>query len=145
MTESNKMVPLKLVLRFKIFLTFAFWSLPLLVFPPSWLIAIGFLDPGAAIVFVRLLGAAYFALGLEYILGYRDLGEGKDIDNVVKVGIVSNGLACAILITFGVLGQWNDWVIGAQAFMWGSAIAAGLITTGLFVAMPKGAKAAKGA
>jgi hypothetical protein len=144
MTESNKMVPLKLVLLFKIFLTFAFWSLPLLVFPPSWLIAIGFLDPGAAIVFVRLLGAAYFALGMGYILGYRDFGEGKDIGNVVRVGIVSNGLACFILLTFGILGKWNDWGIGAQAFMWGSAISTGLITTGLFVATPKGVKAGKG-
>lgn len=135
------MQPLKLVLLFKIFLTFAFWSLPLLVFPPSWLIAVGLPDLGAAIVFVRLLGAAYFALGMGHILGYRDLGEGKDIDNVVKVGIISNGLACAVLLTFGVLGQWDDWGMGAQAFMWGSTIATGLITTGLLVSTPKSAKA----
>ena len=137
------MQPLKLVLLFKIFLTFAFWSLPLLVFPPTWLIAIGFLDPGAAIAFVRLLGAAYFALGVVYILGFRDLSEDKDIGNVVTVGIVSNGLACAILLTFGVLGQWNNWGIGAQAFMWGSAIATGLISAGLLVSMPRNVKPSK--
>jgi len=137
------MQPLKLVLLFKIFLTFAFWSLPLLVFPSGWLIEIGFLDPGAAIVFVRLLGAAYFSLGVGYILGYRDLGEGKDVGNVVRVGIVSNGLACIILLTFGILGKWNNWGIGAQAFMWGSTIATGLITTGLIFTIPRGIKAGK--
>ncbi len=137
---KSKMQLLKLVLPFKIFLTFACWSLPLLLFPPTWLVAIGFLDPGAAIVFVRLLGAAYFTLGLGYILGFRDLGEGKDIGNVVTIGIVSNGLACAILIAFGALGRWNNWGVGAQAFMWGSAIATGLITVGLLVSMPRNAK-----
>lgn len=137
------MQPLKLVLLFKIFLTFACWSLPLLLFPPTWLVALGFLDPGAAIVFVRLLGAAYFSLGVGYILGFRDLGEGKDISNVLTVGIISNGLACAILVAFGGLDRWNTWGIGAQAFMWGSAIATGLITTGLLVFMPKNAKASK--
>jgi hypothetical protein len=137
------MQPLKLVLLFKIFLTFVFWSLPLLLFPPTWLIAVGFLDPGAAIVFVRLLGAAYFTLGVCYILGFRDLGEGKDISNVVTVGLVSNGLACAILVAFGALGRWNNWGIGAQAFMWGSAIATGFIIAGLFVSMSKGRKTRK--
>ena len=137
------MQPLKLVLLFKIFLTFVFWSLPLLLFPPTWLVAVGFLDPGAAIVFVRLLGAAYFTLGVCYILGFRDLGKGKDISNVVTVGIVSNGLACAILVAFGALGRWNNWGIGAQAFMWGSAIATGFIIAGLFVSMSKGRKTRK--
>jgi hypothetical protein len=79
-------------------------------------------------------------LGVGYILGFRDLNEGKDIGNVVTVGIVSNGLACAILIAFGALGRWNNWGVGAQAFMWGSAIATGLITVGLLVSMPRNAK-----
>ncbi|MBW4548165.1 MAG: hypothetical protein KME25_27545 [Symplocastrum torsivum CPER-KK1] len=127
------MQALKLVLLFKILLTFVFWSLPLLVFPPSWLMAIGFLHPGAAIVFIRLLGAAYFTLGMGYVLGYRDLGEGKDIGNVVTVGIISNGLACIILLIFGMLGRWNDWGMLAQAFMCGSAVATGLITLGLII------------
>lgn len=59
-------------------------------------------------------------------------------------GIVSNGLACLILIIFGILGKWQDWGILARAFMWGSAIATGLITTGLIVFMPKGTKGAEG-
>jgi hypothetical protein len=134
------MQSLKLVLKFKIVLTFALWSLPLLLFPAGWLIAIGFPDPGDSIAFVRLLGAAYLSLGVGYILGYRDLGQQKDIGNTVIVGIVSNGLACVILLIFGILGRWHDWGIWARAFMWGSAIATGLITTGLIIFMPKGAK-----
>jgi hypothetical protein len=134
------MQPLKLVLIFKILLTFALWSLPLLLFPTGWLIAIGFPDPGDSIAFVRLLGAAYLSLGVGYVLGDRDLEKEKDISNVVTVGIVSNGLAGIILLIFGVLGKWQGWGIWAQAFMWGSAIATGLISTGLIVFMPKSTK-----
>lgn len=75
------MQPLKLVLIFKIVLTFALWSLPLLVLPADWLMAIGFPDQGDSIAFVRLLGAAYLALGVGYGLCYRDFGEEKDIAN----------------------------------------------------------------
>ena len=125
------MEPLKLVLLFKILLTFGFWSLPQLLFPSAWLMRIGFPAPDAGSIFVRLLGAAYLTLGVGYVLGYRDLGEGKDIANVVPVGIISNGLACIILLIFGILGRWNDWGILAQVFMWGSAVATVLITLGL--------------
>ena len=127
------MKPLQLVLLFKIILTFGLWSVPLLGFPSSWLIAIGFPNPEATIVFIRLLGAAYFALGAGYVLGYCDFSRNKDIGNTVTVGIISNGLACTILLIFGILGSWSDWGIWVQAFMWGSAVATGLITFGLVV------------
>jgi hypothetical protein len=127
------MESLKLVLLFKILLTFIFWSLPQIVFPPSWLIAIGFPDPGAMIVFMRLLGSAYFALDVGYVLGYRTLGEGKDIGNVVAVGIISNSLACIVLLIFGIQGRWNDWGTLAQVFMWGSTVVTGLIVLGLTI------------
>jgi hypothetical protein len=128
--------PLKLVLLSKIFLTFTFWSLPLIVLPLSWLRAIGFPDPGTSIVFVRLYGAANFALGVGYILGYFDFAGGKDVDNVITVGAISNSLACIILAIFGVRDRWNDWGILAQIFMWISTIATGLITAGLLIFKP---------
>lgn len=109
--------PLKLVLLSKIFLTFTCWSLPLIVLPSSWSIAIGFPDPGASIVFVRLYGAANFALGVGYILGYFDFAGGKNVDNVITVGAISNSLACIILAIFGVRYGWNDWGILAQIFI----------------------------
>lgn len=137
------MQPLKLVLIFKILLTFALWSLPLLMFPVAWLTALGFPNPGDSIVFVRLLGAAYLSLDVSYVLGYRDLGDQKDIGNVIAVGVVSNGLACCILLILGILGRWHDWGIWARAFMWGSVIATGLITAGLIVYMPKSMKTNK--
>lgn len=130
------MKSLQLVLLFKIVLTFGIWSIPLLVLPSSWLLAIGFPNPEAVIVFIRLLGAAYFALGIGYILGFCDSVKNRDIGNVVTVGIISNGLACAILLIFSILGHWSDWGFWAKAFMWGSIIATGLITLGLLVSPP---------
>jgi hypothetical protein len=124
---------LRLVLQFKIFLTFTIWSLPLLVFRPLWFIAIGFPDPSSSVVFIRLLGAAYFSLGIGYVLGYLDLGRGRSIDNTVIVGIASNGLACIILLIHGFSGSWINWGNYAKLYMWGSMIATGAITVGLIV------------
>lgn len=123
---------LKLVLEIKIFVTLVVWSLPLIIFRPSWLILIGFPDPGTLIIFIRLLGAAYFSLTIGYILGYLDLAKGESIENTVTVGIVSNFLACIILMIYGVLGKWTNWGKYARIFMWGSIVATGAITVGLF-------------
>jgi hypothetical protein len=122
---------LQLVLQFKILLTFAIWSLPLLILRPSWLIAIGFPDPSVSIVFIRLYGAACFSLGVGYVLGYLNLSRGENINNTVIVGIISNSLACIILLIYGFSGSWNNWGQYAKAYMWGSAIATGIITVGL--------------
>jgi hypothetical protein len=75
---------LQLVLQFKILLTFAIWSLPLLILRPSWLIARGFPDLGVSIVFIRLYGAACFSLGVGYVLGYLNLSQGKRIKIYIK-------------------------------------------------------------
>lgn len=48
------------------------------------------------------------------------------------VGIVSNGLACVMLVYFGFQGTWSTWSNVAAYCMWGSAIFTGLITV-LFV------------
>lgn len=124
---------LKLVLEIKILVTLVIWSLPLIIFRPSWLILIGFPNPGELIIFIRLLGAAYFSLTIGYILGYLDLMKGGNIENTITVGIVSNFLACIILMIYGVLGKWANWGKYAKIFMWGSIVATGAITVGLIL------------
>jgi hypothetical protein len=122
---------LKLVLQIKILITLVAWSLPLVILRPSFFMMVGFPDPKELIIFIRLLGAAYFSLVIGYILGYLDLGRGESIDNTVIVGIVSNLLACIILLINGVLGKWKNWGMLAKIYMWGSVIATGGITAGL--------------
>jgi hypothetical protein len=122
---------LKLVLEIKILVTLVVWSLPLILFRPSWLIFIGFPDPGTLIIFIRLLGAAYFSLAIGYILGYLGLARAESIDNTVTVGIVSNFFACIILLIYGVSGKWANWGKYSKIFMWGSVVATGAITAGL--------------
>lgn len=129
------MQTLQLVLLFKIFLTFAVWSLPLLILHPLWLIAIGFPDPGVLIVFIRLYGAACFSLGVGYVLGYLNLSRGENIDNTVIVGIVSNCSAFIILLIYGLSRSWINWGKYAKIYMWGSTIATGLITAGLAISL----------
>ncbi|MGB5636448.1 MAG: hypothetical protein WBM44_29350 [Waterburya sp.] len=126
------MTALSIVLLIKILFTLTFWCIPLLFFPASLFIRLGIPEP-QPILFIRLLGAAYVALTVGYILGFLALHQGKNIQGVVWVGIVSNGLASIILSIYGASGLWSEWSSLAQFYMWGSAITTGLITFGLLI------------
>ncbi len=121
------------VLRVKIVLTLLLWCLPLLAFPASWFAWMGMPEP-QPVLFLRLLGAAFFALVVGYVLGLRELNRGNDVRNVVWVGIVSNGSAFLILLSAGANGAWEEWGILAWLSMWGSVLGTASITLGLVVA-----------
>lgn len=126
------MTALSIVLLIKILFTLIFWCIPLLFFPASLFFYLGIPEP-QPIIFVRLVGAAYLALALGYIFGFNALHQGKNIQDVVWVGIVSNGLASILLFVYGTRGIWSEWGNFAQFYMWGSAIVTGLITFGLLI------------
>jgi hypothetical protein len=65
--------------------------------------------------------------------GVTQLKAEKDIEHIVWVGIVSNGLITFLLIFYGFLGSYNEWLFIGQIYMWGSALLTGCITVGLFV------------
>lgn len=125
------MSPLKIILTIKIIYTAIFWSLPLLFFPKraARLLAISAPQP---ILFAHLLGAAFLALLVGYVLGLLDLANGKEVVNTVWVGIVSNGVAFLLLLIFA--GQWNKWGTRAAIYMWSSTAVTLLITLGLILA-----------
>ena len=124
------MNPLKLILTIKIIFTAIFWALPLLFFPKHAARLLGIPVP-MPILFAHLLGAAFVALLAGYIFGLVELNHGKDVSNTVWVGIVSNGLAFLILVTFA--GQWTTWGTRAEIYMWGSTTMTLLITLGLIL------------
>ena len=124
------MSPLKIVLTIKIIYTAAFWSLPLLVCPRRAAKLLGIPAP-QPILFAHLLGAAFLALLVGYVLGLRDLANGKEAGNTVWVGIVSNGVAFALLLIFA--GQWRRWGARGAIYMWSSTAVTLLITLGLIV------------
>jgi hypothetical protein len=124
------------VLWVKVLFTLIFWSLPLLAFPTSWFVCMGMPEP-RPILFLRLLGAAYLALVVGYISGLCRLGRGDEVQDIVWVGITSNGSAFLILLLFGTTGAWKEWGILARSYMWIStlltaSITLGLVVTGLF-------------
>jgi hypothetical protein len=121
------------VLRIKVLFTLALWSLPLLALPTSWFVRMGMPEP-KPVLFLRLLGAAYLALAVGYMGGLRKLGRGKDVKDIVWVGITSNGAAFLILSLFGIAGTWNGWDIWARIYMWASVVGTASITLGLVVA-----------
>lgn len=128
------------VLSVKILVTLFFWSLPLLTFPRSWFVWMGMPEP-KPMLFLRLLGAAYFALVVGYISGLRRLGRGDEVGDIVWVGITSNGSAFLILLLCGIAGTWKGWDILARSYMWIStlltaSITLGLVVTGLFRGEP---------
>lgn len=126
------MKPLAMTLKFKIALTVLFWCVPLLFFPESLYLQLGFVDIGS-FVFLKLLGVAYVALVAGYYLGYQDLIRGYYPSNTVIVGIVSNFGACIMLIMLAFSNAWSEWGVLAQLYMWASLAATGLISLFLFV------------
>lgn len=128
---------LRFVLWFKIIVTAACWAVPLLLATSGTFRWLGFPEPGPTMVFFKLLGAAFLALGVGYVRGLVMLKEGRYPADAVLVGKVSNGLACALIVAYGLMGTytgpgWDGWP--ARAFMWGSAGLTGFVTLGLFVA-----------
>ena len=117
---------LKATLVLKIFLTIG-WSASLLFLSRTQWDELDVPEP-KPVLFTRLLGAAFLALLVGYVLGLRDLWRGKIPVNTMLVGTVSNGLACVILVYFGFQGTWGEWGSFARYCMWGSAILTGLIT-----------------
>jgi hypothetical protein len=124
---------LKATLILKILLTIC-WSTALLFLSRSQFENLGVPEP-KPILFTRLLGAAFLALLVGYALGLRDLRRGKMPVNTILVGIVSNGLACALLLYFGSQGMWSAWGEVARFCMWLSAIFTGLIAVLLVISI----------
>lgn len=121
------------VLWIKIAATALLWAGPLLLFPDSWLRALGFPDVRPRI-FRHLLGAAFTALLVGYVRGLRTLYAGEYPADAVVVGAVSNGLACAILLLYGFGGAFAEWGRPARWMMWLSAVLTGFVTVGLLTA-----------
>lgn len=121
---------LKGLLIRKIVITAVFWCVPLLFFPSSWFVALGLPTP-EPLLLVRLLGAAYLALLVGYYFGLQGLKKGESPAAVIHMGITSNGLATLLLVFFSATGTWQHWGMGAQVFMWLSALGALSITTRL--------------
>lgn len=133
---QNRLTGLQVVLLIKIIVTFGLWALPFLLPDPildyltEHLLGISALQPK---VFIHLLGATFLALVVGYISAFFRINKGKDVKQIIWVGVVSNGLACAILLLYGFGGAYQSWSTSGQIVMWGSAIATGLITLGLIV------------
>ncbi|HEX8567879.1 MAG TPA: hypothetical protein VF648_19725 [Pyrinomonadaceae bacterium] len=121
----------KFALLFKITLTFL-WFIPLLLFPREWLIGLG-MSASSVYEFVRLLGAAFLALLMGYVLGLRDLNKQIYPVNTILVGIASNGLASLILFYFGITKGFNGWTGFGKWWMWASAFLT-LLVTALLIA-----------
>lgn len=124
------MSPLSKVLIFKIAATVVVWCVPLILFPSSWLTALGFPEQ-PSYMFVRMLGWAYLALCVGYAFGLQAALQGRRLLGPIWVGIVSNGGACLYLCFYGLSGAWADWAWVLQLVAWGSALATALITAGL--------------
>ena len=112
------------------------WALPLLLLPGKYFPKFGFPVP-VPMIFTNLLGAAFLALLVGYYRGVQAFDAGRAPTQTVEVGIVSNGLASALLMGYGVAGDFDDWTKIAAVFMAVSAVATGLITAGLYAYRPR--------
>ena len=120
------------VFSFKIAVTVLFWCLPLILFPASWLLALGLPPLQPDTMFARLLGWAYLSLCVGYGVGLQAARQGRYAAGPVWVGIVSNGGACLWLAAFGLQGHWHAHGPLIQLLLWSSVLATAAITIGLY-------------
>lgn len=120
------------VFIFKIITTIVAWCIPLILFPTSVLEFVGFPEQ-STYIFVRLLGWAYLALCVGYYFGLKESLKRKRFMGPIWVGLVSNGGACLYLFYYGVIGTFSNWGVFMQFVVWGSFLATGLITIGLYI------------
>ena len=122
---------LRRTLAAKTLLTLALWAGPALFLPASWFPFVGIPEPPLAqLVFVRLLGAAYFALCVGYAIAWRTPARHP---GAVLVGVVSNGLAALAILSVGSAGGFDSWSPLGAAYIWGSCLAAAGIATALVI------------
>ncbi len=118
------------VLVYKITATVLGVCVPLMLFPVSWLSALG-VPEQESYMFIRALGVAYLALCVGYAFGLAEALQGRRMLSVIWMGIVSNAGACLVFTIYGLQGDWNDWPYLSQLYVWSIAATAGLITLGL--------------
>ncbi len=128
------MMNLRIVLWAKITITVGLLSFPMLTFPANFIETLGF-PVSESIIFIRLLGMAYTALAVCYVFGVLKIKE-QYPEDVVWVGIVSNGGASLMLLIAALLGSWSEWNTFAKVYMWASLVCITLITLGLIVTGP---------
>ncbi len=124
------------LLWIKIIVTLFGWSLPMLFLPHSLMVRyrLPIVEP---VLFFRLLGAAYLALTTMYAFGLARAYRGEDISEIVVIGLVSNGMAAAIIWRYALSGAYDDWPRATRAFIYVSggvvtALALGLLVIGVW-------------
>jgi hypothetical protein len=117
------------VLAAKIVATVTLWAAPALLLPPSSFPLFGIPEPPLVhLVFVRLLGAAYCALVVEYALAWRAPARHP---GAILVGVISNGLAALVILSVGARGGYATWNVLGGLYIWGS----GVLALGIAVAL----------
>ncbi len=130
---------MKLILLIKIVATTILWAIPLLFGTPELfaLMGIPFPEP---VIFLRLLGMAYFTLIFVYYNGYKLIKIRRNAaasEIAISAGIVSNGLTFIVLFFEGTSGTWLNWGTLGQIYMWLSTLLTFLFALGLQITFKK--------
>lgn len=125
---------LKTVLQIKIAITLFAWAIPFCLLPHNWF---SFFGPVPhPILFVRLLGVAYFALVVAYGWGVLKLTRNESITGILLMGFVSNAGASLVIIIYHITTGWSGWTIWGQAYIWFSLVATTAIAFSLILLWP---------
>lgn len=138
-TTVKNELNMKIILLIKIIVTTIFWAAPLLFGTPKFFSLFGIPFPHP-VIFLRLLGMAYFSLVFIYYNGYKLLKIRRNAaasEIAISTGIVSNGLAFIVLFFAGTHGEWNSWGLYGQIYMWFSTALAFLLAVSLQITFKK--------
>ena len=109
--RQRRMEPIEVVLWIKIVVTVVAWAGPFL-FAPSFLLEALLPQAPKPILWLRMLGLAWFALVVGYGSGLHQVRKGEFPFGIVYMGILSNGGGGVMLLLALLTG--NDAVSGSQ-------------------------------
>jgi hypothetical protein len=109
MELAKRLSALRIVLLIKIIVNFSVWAIPGLI-APAWFLSMFGLEMPANPIYLRLVGALTFALGVAYCYAYKDPIKNKAI---VMAGIIDNGLIAIIIPVLHFTGTAMGWYFWA--------------------------------
>ncbi len=122
------------LLWIKIIGTALFAALPMMLAPEALYRMLGFPEM-PTMLFLRLYGFSTLALLFGYYGGIRLCRQGQFPEDVLRMGLVSNGTQGGALLIAGVAGTYAAWGVMAQLMMWSLAAFILAIAAAILVCM----------
>ena len=108
-------------------------TIPVLFLPHALLVRYR-LPVAEPVLFLRLMGAAFLGLSTMYAFGLARAYRGEDATDVMVIGIVTDGMASAIIWRYALGGMLDQWPSPTRSILYAAAAGLTALSLGLLAA-----------